>query len=73
MYPPMDHYSKARQDQLLRTVDPSQSSSYEQVDMLHPREQGFIRRLIGALFRRKTQTSVAPANYGKESQEFRHA
>jgi hypothetical protein len=73
MYPPMDHYSKARQEQLLRTVDQGQSSSVGQVDMHRPKEHGFIYRLISALFRRKSQTAAISSNYGKESQELRRA
>ena len=73
MYPPMDHYSKARQDELLRTVGPGQSSSIEQVDMVRPKEQGFIRRLIGVFLHRKMQPTTDPAKYAKEYQEFRQA
>jgi hypothetical protein len=69
----MDHYSKARQGELLRTVDPSQNSSFAQVDVLRQKEQGFIRRLIRTLFGRKTQVAAVPTIYGKENQEFKHA
>lgn len=73
MYPPMDHYSKARQDELLRTVDSSQIPSFKQVNMIRPKEQSFIRRLIGFFSRRKMQQTTDSANYAKEYQELRQA
>jgi hypothetical protein len=73
MYPPMDHYSKARQDELLRTVGPGQSPSFKQVNMVRPKEQSFIRRLFGFFSRRKMQPTTDSVNYAKEYQELRQA
>jgi hypothetical protein len=69
----MDHFSKARQDELLRAAGPSQGSANEQGDMAHPKEHGFIRRLIGAFSRRKALPAAVPARSGKGNQELGQA
>lgn len=71
MYPPMNHFARARQDELLRTVDQGTDPSFVQVDMVRSRGQGFIRRLIGAFSRRKMLPISDPANYRREYQELR--
>jgi hypothetical protein len=69
----MDHFSKARQDELLRVADPGQGPAFEQADMAHPKEHGFIRRLIGAFSRRKALPAAVPARSGKGNQELGQA
>lgn len=73
MYPPMDRFSKARQDELLRTANRGHNPSLEQVDILRPKGQGFIQRLISALSRRKTLHAARSDNSRKECHELEQA